>query len=85
MPAISRQRFFRYAGATLVTAIMTIGAALSTTPPTHAAPDDGKTVATLGHIDAPKTYWEGGTFVLKNEAHGKVYPLEQTVNWVGKG
>ena len=49
------------------------------------SPDDGLYVATKGHIDSPKTFWEGNTFVLKSEAHEKLRPLESTVNWVGKG
>lgn len=46
---------------------------------------DGKLITTAGHIDAPKVFWENGGFVLKNEAKGSLYPLENTANWVGKG
>ncbi|MDY5151846.1 choice-of-anchor M domain-containing protein [Actinotignum urinale] len=42
-------------------------------------------VATQSHVDAPKTFWENNTFTLKSELRGKLYPLEKTINWVGKG
>jgi len=35
----------------------------------HAGPDDGRIITTKGHVDAPKAYWENGTFVLKNESN----------------
>lgn len=56
----------------------------------HAGPDDGRIITTKGHVDAPKAYWENGTFVLKNESNpyktgADLYDLDKTVNWVGKG
>ena len=58
--------------------------ALGMLPAAHAGPDDGRYVATRGHVDAPKTYWQDGGFVLLHEA-GETRPLEEAVNWVGKG
>ena len=67
--------------AALAAAALTAGIA----PAAAAAPDDGKIVTTTAHVDAPKVFWENGTFVLKNEAYDELYPLEKTVNWVGRG
>ncbi|WKD58935.1 choice-of-anchor M domain-containing protein [Corynebacterium caspium] len=53
--------------------------------PAFAGPDDGKVIATESHVDAPKTYWEDGTFKLKSEFRTKAYPAEDTAIWVGKG
>lgn len=50
-----------------------------------ASEDDGKIVATKRHVDSPKTFWEHDGFVLKSEHGGVLDPLEDTVNWVGKG
>ncbi|AOG27867.1 choice-of-anchor M domain-containing protein [Cutibacterium avidum] len=66
--------------AALAAAVLFAGA-----PAGHAGPDDGKVVMTEAHVDAPKTYWEDGHFVLKNEAHMKAVPLDGTVNWIGRG
>ncbi len=55
--------------------------------PTYAAssPDDGAIVATRSHVDSPKTFWENGSFVLKSVIGSRVVPMQDTVNWVGKG
>ena len=66
--------------AALAAAVLFAGA-----PAGHAGPDDGKVVTTEAHVDAPKTYWEDGHFVLKNEAHMTAVPLDGTVNWIGRG
>lgn len=59
-------------------------------PAAFAGPDDGKIVTTQTHIDAPKTAWIDGRFVLRNEAPpqgGKTgpYTADESVIWVGKG
>ncbi|WP_165168246.1 choice-of-anchor M domain-containing protein [Rothia uropygialis] len=53
--------------------------------PAWAGPDDGRTVTTRAHVDAPKTYWKNDQFTLFNEYRGQELPLESTVAWVGKG
>lgn len=75
---------------TSAVASLALALALGGITPAVAGPDDGKYVATQGHVDAPKAFWENGNFALKSEAnlHGngpEDVPLEQTVNWVGKG
>ena len=66
-------------------AMMLAGAlAFGSVPAAQAGPDDGRYVATRGHVDSPKTFWRDGRFVLFNEAGG-LRPLSETVNWVGKG
>lgn len=55
-------------------------------PPAFAGPDDGKTVATKGHVDAPKTFWENNNFVLRSERGSKGSELiDDSVIWIGKG
>ncbi|AKK03806.1 actinobacterial surface-anchored protein domain [Corynebacterium epidermidicanis] len=55
--------------------------------PAVAGPNDQLTVATAGHIDSPKVYWDPSrnTFSLKSEFKGQELPVEETVNWFGKG
>lgn len=67
-----------------------VAASIPALAPAHAGPDHGKIVTTRAHIDAPKTYWENGTFVLKNEAPYKDQPstahdIDSSVIWLGKG
>lgn len=73
--------------AALISLAIGVSATFIGTAPTHAAssPDDGAIVATQTHVDAPKAYWENGTFSLKSHINSDVVPLEDTVNWVGKG
>lgn len=87
MPTISqrgtrgRARVFAlgFALATLIAAPVHL-----TASPALAGPDDSKYVATEGHVDSPKVFWNGTTFELKSE-HGQPRPLEDTVNYLGKG
>lgn len=72
-----------------VAALIVLGG-IAPTVPANAGPDDGRIVATKGHVDAPKAFWENGTFHLKNNSNPyktgqDAYDLEKTVNWVGKG
>ncbi len=75
-------RHLRVAIAALTTAalISPITAAVAT-----AGPDDGKTVATKSHVDAPKTYWQGDTFDLKTSFRDTTVGLNESVVWIGKG
>ncbi|MDR7292863.1 choice-of-anchor M domain-containing protein [Pseudoglutamicibacter albus] len=71
-----------FATASSITASLTLGAA-----PAYAGPDDGRSVETKAHIDAPKVFWnkQAGTFAINSQANGKTVPLETTANWVGRG
>ncbi|WP_130864866.1 choice-of-anchor M domain-containing protein [Acidipropionibacterium timonense] len=70
----------------VLTSVATAAAMLvAASPASQAGPDDGKTVATEAHVDAPKTYWENGTFALKSEVRQHAIPLDGTVNWIGRG
>ena len=53
--------------------------------PAFAGPDDGKAVATQGHVDSPKTFWEDDNFTLKSEHNSTTTDLADTVAWIGKG
>ena len=53
--------------------------------PAFAGPDDGKAIATQGHVDSPKTFWEDDNFVLKSEHNSTTTDLADTVAWIGKG
>ncbi|WP_257202689.1 choice-of-anchor M domain-containing protein [Corynebacterium cystitidis] len=68
------------------TALSLLGGVLVASP-VHAGPDDGKTITTQGHVDAPKTFFnfDSNTFELKNEFQENNYPLEETAVWIGKG
>lgn len=61
--------------------------ALPSTPNSYANPNDERYVATRSHIDAPKVYWDedGNTFTLQSEVGRNIRPIEDTVNWLGKG
>lgn len=50
-----------------------------------AGPDDGKPVATQGHVDSPKTWWTDNGFELYSEFDGKAIPANEAVAWIGKG
>lgn len=51
--------------------------------PSHAVTDEGKAVLTDGHVDAPKVFWENGTFVLKGSS-GQLHDLNKTVSYLPK-
>ncbi|WP_165000934.1 choice-of-anchor M domain-containing protein [Rothia uropygioeca] len=72
-------------GTQWVTACFAVLALALGSTPAWAGPDDGRTVTTRAHVDAPKTYWKNGHFTLFNEYRGQELPLESTVAWVGKG
>ncbi|OKL46699.1 choice-of-anchor M domain-containing protein [Boudabousia marimammalium] len=83
----------------MVATSLTPGASPAFVPAAHASVDDqagnpgdanynkGKFVATRRHVDSPKVFaTETGGLVLKNEVGDKeLRPLDETVNWVGKG
>lgn len=50
-----------------------------------AGPNDDKTIATEEHVDSPKIFWEGDSFLLKSESSQGLKPIEETANWIGKG
>lgn len=53
-----------------------------------AGPDADKIVATQGHVDSPKAFWENDeqNFRLYSEVFGDIVgPIEKTVTWVGRG
>lgn len=60
---------------------------LSVVPATQAGPNDQLEVATERHVDSPKIFWneQNNNFELKSEFGGATRPIEQTVNWFGKG
>lgn len=64
-----------------------IAMAFTAVTPAWAGPDDGKVVRARDHVDSPKTTWdsEHQTFRLVSEEGSSRLPVEQTVNWVGKG
>lgn len=70
----------------LITAVSVACASTFVAPLAYAGPDDGKTIATAAHVDAPKTYWENGNFAQKVEFQGQALDIDGTVGlWVGKG
>ncbi|QMV84759.1 TIGR03769 domain-containing protein [Corynebacterium hindlerae] len=50
-----------------------------------AGPNDDKSIATEEHVDSPKIFWEGDSFLLKSESSQGLKPIEETANWIGKG
>lgn len=76
-----------FATASSVTAALTLGALTLGAAPAYAGPDDGRSVETRAHIDAPKVFWnkQAGTFAINSQANGKTVPLATTANWVGRG
>lgn len=55
------------------------------TQPAMAGPDVGKTIMYNAHVDSPKVYWQGNNFTLNSDAGGQSLPIENTVNWLGRG
>lgn len=55
------------------------------TQPAMAGPDTGKAILYNAHVDSPKVYWQGDNFTLRSDAAGQSRPVEQTVNWLGRG
>ncbi|MDK8252716.1 hypothetical protein QP834_17130, partial [Enterococcus faecalis] len=55
------------------------------TQPAMAGPDTGKTIMYNAHVDSPKVYWQGNNFTLNSDAGGQSTPIENTVNWLGRG
>ncbi|MDO4607451.1 MAG: choice-of-anchor M domain-containing protein [Bowdeniella nasicola] len=71
---------------TLIAAVLALACAIFNVPaPSWAGPHDGLWVATRSHVDSPKVFWDSDHFTLKSEVGGKTRPIEETVNWVGKG
>ena len=63
-------------------------ASVTIAPTAIAGPDDGiGFVATEGHVDGPKAYWNSAknNFELRVEQGDTAALLEDTVNWIGKG
>ena len=72
---------FKKTACAVIAACVAIGAA----PLAHAQSD--LLVATQGHVDAPKVFWEGSAnnFTLKTNFGPNPVPIEQSILWVGKG